>query len=246
MTAADEPPSPPPPRPGRGGAALWAVTLGVLAALAAGALLAPPAAMAALRPPSAPRLPRAGPSAAVRPPPPPTPARRAAARAACAASRVPPPPPLPPAKAAGGADAVAVIRALGTLAAFESNATLAAFLHTLTREERERIAYESHAVALYLGAEIPALRAAEEAAALAAAPATGPGGARDLAALNGVNVGAGGRPVHETLLMVDAHRGFGTAAAGKARRMGRRGGGERCMGAHAGAWGAPPACRGPP
>jgi hypothetical protein len=88
----------------------------------------------------------------------------------------------------------------------------------MTKEERERIAFESHAVALYVGGEIAAIRAAEEAAALRAAPPASPGGARDLAALNGLNVGAGGRPVHETLLMVDAHRGFGQSAAGKARR----------------------------
>ncbi|KAI8467942.1 MAG: hypothetical protein J3K34DRAFT_523318 [Monoraphidium minutum] len=125
--------------------------------------------------------------------------------AECARFAVPPPPPLPPAKAALGAAAVALIRRHGTLGSLEANATLGAFIRACSVEERERLAYEAHSIALYLGPEVTAVQAAEEAAALAAAPS------RALAALNGVNIGAGGRPVHPALLLVDAHRALGDA-----------------------------------
>ncbi|KIZ06556.1 hypothetical protein MNEG_1399 [Monoraphidium neglectum] len=88
-----------------------------------------------------------------------------------------------------------------------ANETIAAFLRGCTLEERERIGYEAHSTALYLGEEVVTVQSAEEEAVLAAAPL------RDLAALNGINIGAGGRPVHPTLLMVDAHRGFGSEGA---------------------------------
>ncbi len=128
-----------------------------------------------------------------------------ATRQHCARHAVPPPPPLPADKAAAGADAAAVLARVPVVQAYATNATFAAFMRSLTREQRERVAFESHSVALYLGDEVPELKAAEEAAALAAAPL------RALESLNGLNVGAGGRPVHEALLLVDAHRGFGDA-----------------------------------
>jgi len=123
----------------------------------------------------------------------------------CAKYAVPPPPPLSPETAAAAAPAIALIKQLGTLGAYTTNATFAALMDSLSKAERERIAYESHAVMLNLGDEIPQLMAAEEAAALAAAPL------EDLSLLNGLNVGAGGRPVDPTLLLVDAHRGFGSS-----------------------------------
>jgi hypothetical protein len=165
-----------------------------------------------------------------------------AIKAECAAYAVPPPLPLPEEKLALGREAVALIRGKGVLAAMGANETIAAFLRGCTLEERERIGYEAHSTALYLvrlcggthgrnyprrqacstgvaahgmrpphacsqGEEVVTVQSAEEEAVLAAAPL------RDLAALNGINIGAGGRPVHPTLLMVDAHRGFGSEGA---------------------------------
>ena len=38
---------------------------------------------------------------------------------------------------------------------------------------------------------------------------------QDLYALNGLNVGAGGRPIHPTLLGIDAHRGLPENSGGR-------------------------------
>ena len=143
------------------------------------------------------------------PPPPPrmTPARAGETRRVCAAHAVDPPPPLPPALAAKAAPALALLRAVGTLKALELNKTAADFLLGLPRAQRERIAWETHTVALYTHAESPLLLAREEAAAMRAAPLA------DLAALNGLNLGAGGRPVHETLIQVDVHRDLAAPSA---------------------------------
>ena len=107
----------------RAGVLAWAGVALVLGGLAAAALLAPQTTMAALRSPPqhlpGPRGPHRHVAA-----PPPTLEQRRRARFECAHAHVPPPPPLSEAKAAAGADAVAQIRALGTLGAYESNTTL--------------------------------------------------------------------------------------------------------------------------
>ncbi|GBF87991.1 hypothetical protein Rsub_00703 [Raphidocelis subcapitata] len=153
----------------------------------------------------APPRPAAAPAAAAGGPPASAPEHARRIQGDCARFAVPPPPPLPAATAAAGAAALALVRDAGTIAAVADAGALQ-FLRGLTRQERERVAYDAHSVVLYLGDEVGELQAAEEAAALAAAPLP------DLAALNGVNVGAGGRPVHETLVLVDAHRGLGAEA----------------------------------
>lgn len=128
--------------------------------------------------------------------------RRGTPHGHCASHAVPPPPALPPDVASAAAPVLELLRALGTVAVMEGNQSATDFLLSLSREQRERIAYEVHTVALYAPGETAELRGAEEAGALRAAP--GP----RLDELNGLNVGAGGRPVHKALLQVDAHRGL--------------------------------------
>lgn len=75
-------------------------------------------------------------------------------------------------------------------------------LRQLTLEEREAVALITGTMVQYYGEEVTAVRAAEEQAALQAMP---PGIA--IERLNGVNIGCGDRPIHPSLLGVDAHKG---------------------------------------
>ena len=74
-------------------------------------------------------------------------------------------------------------------------------LEELSREEREEFAREHSKPVFYFKSESRECRAAAEEAVLSAAPR-----GHDLAALNGVNVGAGARPVSKFLTAVDLKR----------------------------------------
>ncbi len=83
---------------------------------------------------------------------------------------------------------------------FPNNATFMQLMRTLTREERDRISWlAENGPPLYFEEEAIALQSAEATAVLAAMPLS------DGRKLNGVNVGAGGRNVGESL-PIDAHR----------------------------------------
>lgn len=75
-------------------------------------------------------------------------------------------------------------------------------LQSMSLEEREELARATSTMVQYYGDEVPAVRSAEEAAALRAMP---PGFA--IEQLNGLNVGCGDRPIHSSLLGIDAHKG---------------------------------------
>ena len=75
-------------------------------------------------------------------------------------------------------------------------------LTQLNATDREEIARATGTMVQYYGDEVRAVGEAEEQAALRAAP---PG--YSLEQLNGLNVGCGNRPVHPSLLNLDAHKG---------------------------------------
>lgn len=82
-------------------------------------------------------------------------------------------------------------------------------LRRLTLAEREAVALATGTMVQYYGDEVPAVRAAEETAALRAMPA-----GYAIEQLNGVNVGCGDRPIHPTLLGIDAHKGAWAMGSG--------------------------------
>ena len=69
-----------------------------------------------------------------------------------------------------------------------------------TMEQRERLAYDSHTPVYYSSHEAIALQTAEVDAVMRSVP---PGS--DLSNMNGLNVGAGGRPIPGTI-PIDAHK----------------------------------------
>jgi len=71
----------------------------------------------------------------------------------------------------------------------------------LSKVEREEFALRSNTVVMYVGDEVAGIQLAEEQAALAAMPK-----GYELHQLNGLNVGCGGRIVHEALMPVDIMR----------------------------------------
>lgn len=75
-------------------------------------------------------------------------------------------------------------------------------LRRLTRQERERLAFETGTMVMYFPSEVAELRRMEEEAALKAVPAGHP-----LERLNGLNVGCGDRLIDPRLVSIDAHRG---------------------------------------
>lgn len=85
-------------------------------------------------------------------------------------------------------------------------------LRQLSLTDREDIARSSRTMVQYYGDEVVALDAAQDQAALRAAPA----GYR-LEELNGVNVGCGSRTVHPSLLNLDAHKGEWSMGAGSSQ-----------------------------
>jgi SAM-dependent methyltransferase len=82
---------------------------------------------------------------------------------------------------------------------YQSNETFLKMLSNMTVDESDRIAYDSFTPPFYNSTTVALLQAAEIEIVLRAAPIP------DLAQLNGVNIGAGGRPVPGTLSL-DAHR----------------------------------------
>lgn len=82
-------------------------------------------------------------------------------------------------------------------------------LSRLDRADREQLSVQTQTMVQYYGAEAEDLPALEEQAVLRAAP---PGYA--LEELNGLNVGCGNRPVHPSLLHVDAHKGNWSLGSG--------------------------------
>jgi SAM-dependent methyltransferase len=76
-----------------------------------------------------------------------------------------------------------------------------ALLSPLTMRQREEFARRSHTVVVYLGDEVSRMRAAEEQAAMSAAPPS-----HDLSTLIGLNIGAGDRLISPYLLPVDIMR----------------------------------------
>lgn len=74
-------------------------------------------------------------------------------------------------------------------------------LSPLSKDIREKIAYECKMMVLYLGEEVQQIQKAEETAALAALPK-----GRSLIDLNVINVGAGNRLINQSFIAVDAFR----------------------------------------
>lgn len=96
---------------------------------------------------------------------------------------------------------IAFLREHGTNKAIQ-NDTFLALVRDFSREQREYIASLSGNTVIYLGDEVRLVQQAEQAAVLKAAPLD------NLAILNGLNIGAGGRPIAPSLLGIDVHRGL--------------------------------------